>query len=81
MDSEVGVGEVRPTFRVRIPTKGGIPFESSDLKQGTSDFLLQLEHTIWIVFTRLHYLATKEKGWNSNKAFQAAEKGGFCARE
>ena len=31
--------------------------------------------------TRLHHLVTKEKAWNSNEVFQAAEKSGFCGRE
>ena len=31
--------------------------------------------------TRLHHHVTKEKGWNSSEAFQAAKKSGFCGRE
>lgn len=28
--------------------------------------------------TRLHNIIIKEKGWNSNDVFQAAEKSSFC---
>ena len=38
-------------------------------------------HAIRIELRDLRNLVTKEKGWNSNEAFLAAEKSSFCGRK
>ena len=47
-DCQLGGGEDSPTFRLGIPTSGGVPVEISHSELGNPDFPVQLERTITV---------------------------------